>query len=100
MLFRSHMPRLAAYAGRLKEIPFDFDDVLSAIAPRTLYINAPLRDSNFRWRSVARIVEGVRPRWAGRPGGLVLEQPDEPHRFPPGQRERAFRLLGVEARDR
>jgi pimeloyl-ACP methyl ester carboxylesterase len=95
-----YMPRLAAYAGRLKEIPFDFDDVLSAIAPRTLYINAPLRDSNFRWRSVARIVEGVRPRWAGRPGGLVLEQPDVPHRFPPEQRERAFRLLGVEARDR
>ena len=95
-----YMPRLAAYAGRLGEIPFDFDDVLSAIAPRPLYINAPLRDSNFRWRSVARIVEGVRPRWAVRPEALVLEQPDVPHRFPPGQRGRAFRLLGALERGR
>ena len=90
-----YMPRLAAYAGRLADIPFDFDDVLSAIAPRTLYINAPLQDSNFRWRSVARIVEGVRPRWAARPEALLLEQPDVPHQFPPLQRRRALEWLSI-----
>ena len=90
-----YMPRLAAYAGRLGEIPFDFDDVLSAIAPRPLYINAPKGDSNFRWRSVARIVDRVRPEWTGAPGNLVLEQPEEPHRFPPSQRSRAMDVLAA-----
>ena len=88
-----YMPRLASYAGRLGEIPFDFDDVLSAIAPRALYIHAPKGDSNFRWRSVERVVGKARPAWAAAPGILVLDQPDGPHRFPPVQRARALKVL-------
>ena len=88
-----YMPRLAGYAGRLGEIPFDFDDVLAAVAPRVLYVHAPKGDSNFRWESVARVVARARPGWADAPGNLALEQPDGPHRFPPAQRARALAML-------
>src|SRR5262245_37376 len=57
-----YMPRLASYAGRLNEIPFDFHELIGALAPRKVLVNAPLGDTNFRWRSVddvARAASGV-----------------------------------------
>ena len=45
-----YMPRLAGYRGRLKEIPFDFHEMIGALAPRHVLIIAPLKDSNFRAR--------------------------------------------------
>ena len=47
-----YMPRLADYRGRLADIPFDFHELIAALAPRPVFINAPLRDANFRWQSV------------------------------------------------
>jgi len=90
-----YMPRLAAYAGRLNELPFDFPDVLAAIAPRAVFVNAPLHDENFRWRSVDGVVERVKPLYtrAGCPGRLVVVHPDSPHRFPPEIREMAYDFM-------
>ncbi|MBP85926.1 MAG: pectic acid lyase [Planctomycetaceae bacterium] len=47
-----YMPRLSDYRGKLEEIPYDFHELLGALAPRPLFVNAPLHDSNFRWKSV------------------------------------------------
>ena len=92
-----YMPRLAAWQGRLDQLPFDFSDVLAAIAPRHVFVNAPLRDSNFRWDSVDRAVESARNRVqkAGVMGGfnVVVRHPDAPHQFPPALREEAYRQL-------
>ncbi len=90
-----YMPRLAAYQRRLSELPFDFPDVLAAIAPRAVFVNAPLQDSNFRWRSVDRVVATVRPQYeaAGRTDRLVVVHPDTPHRFPPETRQAAYRFI-------
>ena len=99
-----YMPRLAAYQGRLAEIPFDFPDVLEAIAPRAVFINAPLGDTNFRWQSVDRVVTSVRPTFAALDrtisasalsAGEILQvrHPDSPHRFPPELRVEAYEFL-------
>ncbi len=87
-----YMPRLANYAGRLQEIPFDFHEMIAALAPRGLFVNAPLRDANFRWRSVDRVVAAARPvhRLLGSEGDLVVEHPDCEHDFPTAQREQAY----------
>jgi hypothetical protein len=89
------MPGLLAYRGRLQDLPFDFTDVLGAIAPRTVFVNAPKGDSNFRWKSVDRVVESVRPLWPTpaqqQPPEVV--HPDCPHRFPPEQRQQAYAIL-------
>lgn len=90
-----YMPRLAAYRGRLAELPFDFPQILAGIAPSRVFVNAPLGDSNFRWRSVDRVVTEARAlaAKAGVTARIDVAHPDEPHRFPPAQREQAYRLL-------
>jgi dienelactone hydrolase len=50
-----YMSKLAGYRGRLEEIPFDFHELIAALAPRVCFISAPLRDSNFKWDSVDRV---------------------------------------------
>lgn len=91
-----YMPRLAAYRGRLGEVPFDFPDVLAAIAPRAVFVSAPVGDTNFRWRSVARIAAAAGPRFP--PGALVVEHPEAGHRFPPEVRRRAYEFLAARLR--
>jgi dienelactone hydrolase len=43
-----YMPRIASiYHNSPKELPFDFPDILAVIAPRAIFVNAPVSDSNF-----------------------------------------------------
>jgi len=90
-----YLPKLAEYRGRLAEIPFDFHELLGALAPRPVFINAPLGDSNFQWRSVDEIVKAAAPVYAlyGAQKQLHVEHPDSGHDFPEAVRERAYRLL-------
>ncbi len=55
-----YMPKLAGYRGRLKEIPFDFHEMIGALAPRHVLIIAPIKDHNFRAESVDRIVASAK----------------------------------------
>ncbi len=90
-----YMPRLAAYRGRLAEIPFDFSELIGALAPRPVYINAPLGDSNFQWRSVDEMAAAASEVYQlyGVPSNLTVEHPDTKHDFPEAQREQAYQLL-------
>jgi len=90
-----YMPRLLAYAGRLADIPFDFAEIIAALAPRPCFISAPLRDSNFRWQSVDRIAAAARPVYAllGAPDALTVTHPDSEHDFPDAVRQQAYALL-------
>jgi len=90
-----YMPRLAKYAGKLDEIPFDFDGLLAALAPRRVHISAPLKDGNFRWQSVDRVVANAREVFAqhGAAEAITVEHPDCPHDFPEEVRLRAYAIL-------
>lgn len=90
-----YMPRLASYAGRLQEIPFDFGELLAALAPRPVLISAPLGDANFHADSVDRLVAAARPVFELLGHGEALEvlHPEGPHDFPDASRERAYALL-------
>ncbi|WP_435017942.1 alpha/beta hydrolase family protein [Tundrisphaera sp. TA3] len=95
-----YMPRLADYRGRLAEIPFDFSELIGALAPRPVLIVAPVGDSNFRADSVDRVVAAARPVFAlyGRPGNLQVEHPEGGHDFPPAMREAAYQLFDATLR--
>lgn len=87
-----YMPRIAtAYASDPKQVPFDFTDVLTAIAPRRLFINAPLHDDNFEVSGVDDVVNAVRPLFPA--GTLVVEHPDSGHTFPVPIRTKAYEFL-------
>jgi hypothetical protein len=90
-----YMPHLSDYRGRLEEIPFDFPELLGALAPRPLLVNAPLHDSNFRWQSVDNCAAAARPiyKLLGNEHGLVIEHPDCDHNFPDEMREAAYELI-------
>jgi dienelactone hydrolase len=86
-----YMPRLAGYKVRLAAIPFDFHEMVGALAPRHVLIIAPTKDSNFRADSVDRIAAAARPvfKLHGYGGRLRVEHPDCGHDFPPEMREAA-----------
>ena len=90
-----YMPRLLNYAGRLTDIPFDFHEILGALAPRPVFVSAPLRDSNFQWSSVDRVVASARDVYAlfNAATRLTVAHPDSEHDFPDAQRETAYRLF-------
>lgn len=91
-----YMPGIAgAYGCDPLRMPFDFTEVLGAIAPRPVFINAPARDDNFELSGVWDCVQAARPVYAllGSPDALVIETPDAGHAFPGDVRERAYRWL-------
>ncbi|MSR59070.1 MAG: hypothetical protein EXS05_15740 [Planctomycetaceae bacterium] len=90
-----YMPRLLEYRDRLQEIPFDFHEMVGALAPRYCFINAPLDDDNFKWRSVDQIGQAAAQvyRLESVPERLRIEHPDCPHDFLPAMRELAYQLF-------
>jgi dienelactone hydrolase len=90
-----YMPRLAGYRGRLPEIPFDFHELIGALAPRHVLIVAPLKDHNFRTESVDRVAAAASRIYAlyGHPERLKVQHPDCAHDFPQEMREVAYKLF-------
>ena len=90
-----YMLRLANYAGHLQDLPFDFHELIGALAPRVCFISAPLGDTNFKWRSVDEIAKVARPVYElyGAPQHLQIVHPDCGHLFPVETRDKAYRLL-------
>jgi hypothetical protein len=90
-----YMRKLADYKGRLAEIPFDFHEMIGALAPRHVLLVAPKKDTNFRADSVDRIAAAARPVYAlyGHRDRLRVEHPDCGHDFPQAMREEAYKLF-------
>ena len=95
-----YMPKLLAYQDRLPEIPFDFHELIGALAPRPVFINAPLGDTNFKWRSVDEVVKSAKAvyRLYGAETNLKAEHPDCGHDFPLEIREETYNFLGEHLR--
>ena len=88
-----YMPRLRDY--NLVDIPFDFHDMVAALAPRPCFISAPLGDSNFKWRSVDAVVDTARKVYDLYGAGQALEvvHPDCAHDFPDAIRRQAYDFI-------
>jgi dienelactone hydrolase len=93
---RAYMPRIATDYGKdPRRMPFDFPEVLAAIAPRPVFINAPLHDSNFRSESVQKCVAAATQvyRLLGAEKSLVASYPDCEHDFPAAARQAAYAFI-------
>jgi dienelactone hydrolase len=100
-----YMPRLlSVYGLDPARVPFDFPELLGALAPRAVFVNAPKRDANFDVVGVELCVASARPVFEllGAGDRLRAVHPDTEHDFPPEIRESAYRfideILGGEAR--
>ncbi len=90
-----YMPRMSNYRGKLDQIPFDFTELLGALAPRHVFVNAPLHDGNFRAKSVDRCVAAAKPvyRLLDGTGNLVVRHPNCDHDFPDEMRQEAYATI-------
>lgn len=85
---KGYMPRIATVYGKSPaRMPFDFGDVLAAIAPRPIFVNAPLGDANFDYTGADDCV-----RQSGH-AAIEVAHPDCEHDFPPEVRARAYEFL-------
>lgn len=94
---KRYMPLIAEKYGKdPAQMPFDFPDLLSSLAPRPLFINAPLRDSNFEVTGVkdcVKIAESVYSRVFKAKNSLMAVYPDAGHEFPSEIRKQAWSFL-------
>jgi hypothetical protein len=78
-----YMPKLGGM--RPADIPFDFHELTGALAPRAFFVNAPVGDGNFKWRSVDRVTAAAARIYQlfGVPNLIRVVHPDAGHDFPP-----------------
>jgi len=91
-----YMPRIATvYDKDPARMPFDFTEILAALAPRPVFINAPLYDDNFEVSGVWDCVEAAQPVYALFQASAHLKavHPDCGHDFPPEVREAAYAFV-------
>jgi hypothetical protein len=77
------------------KFPFDFDDVITAIAPRSFFSVSPLRDANFDVKGVKKGIEIVTEvyRTLGAEDKLQVRYPDAEHDFPVESRIEAYSYI-------
>jgi hypothetical protein len=90
------MPRIVTDYGLSPDrMPFDFTEVIAAIAPRSVFIVAPVHDDNFAVDGVREAVAAARPIYTllGQSSQLRVAYPDAGHDFPNSARHDAYAFL-------
>lgn len=90
-----YMPRIRTHYPTPERMPFDFHEVVAALAPRAFLASAPVRDSNFEVSGVRDVMAAARPVYELFRHGDRLEAlyPECEHDWPPAARETAYRFL-------
>jgi len=90
------MPRIETVYGKdPQRVPLDCPEVLGAIAPRHLYVHAPIGDNNFRLESVQRCVAAASRVYGllGAADRIVAVYPPGGHGYPEEDRELSYRFI-------
>ena len=91
-----YMPAIASVYGKdPARMPFDFPGVLAALAPRPLFVNAPLHDANFDVSGVRDCLDTDRHVYGlyGAVEKLAAVHPDAEHDFPDEVRRQAYSFV-------
>ncbi len=93
---RGYMPRIAERYGKdPKQMPFDFTELVAALAPRPFFTNSPTGDANFEKSGVDDCIKAAEPVYAlfDSRENLVAVHPNCGHSFPPEIRRMAYVFL-------
>jgi len=91
-----YMPRIETlYQNQPDQVPFDFPELVAALAPRAFFTNSPLRDDNFDVQGVRDCIAAAAPIYTllGHPERLRAAYPDAGHDFPDETRTTAYQFL-------
>jgi pimeloyl-ACP methyl ester carboxylesterase len=94
---RGLMPRLGFFIGRESQIPYDFDEVLAAIAPRPALVVQPSLDRDATPADVRAAVEAAKKVYAlyGAAAKLELKEPWDYNRLPEKTQDEAIAWMGT-----
>lgn len=96
-LFRDKdiLPNLGIYEGHEASIPYDYDDLIAAIAPRPVYIVSPTLDRSTTPADVHNAVEHARKIFAlyNASDKLAIDEPWDYSRLPDPIQERAINWM-------
>lgn len=87
---------VSRFGGRAECLPWDFDELLAALAPRGLFVSAPVHDDNFNLEGVRECLTTATSFYqtCRHPDHLASVFPDCGHDFPPEARNAAYCFLG------
>ncbi len=91
-----YMPRIESeFNCSPRLMPFNFPEVLAAIAPRSIFVCAPKYDANFAVKGVQVCQASVEPlfKLLAAESNLRFEYPDAEHDFPDQTRQQAYAWL-------
>jgi pimeloyl-ACP methyl ester carboxylesterase len=91
-----YMPRLRdVYNLDPDVVPFDFYEVVAALAPRPFFSSSPLHDENFDVNGVKKAIPAAEEiyRLLEASDRLQVRSPDVGHAFPAEVREEAYRFI-------
>ncbi|MEX1039052.1 MAG: alpha/beta fold hydrolase [Pirellulaceae bacterium] len=97
-----YMPKIRdVYGSDPDRMPFDFYEVIAALAPRPFFSNSPVSDENFDVAGVRKGISEARKVYdlLGVGDQLILKTPDCGHDFPEEMREAAYRLFDATLRN-
>ncbi len=77
------------------KVPFDFYELVAALAPAAFFSNSPLHDHNFDWRGVEKAAPKIRAIYElhNVPEKLRIAYPNAQHDFPTPIREESYEFL-------
>jgi dienelactone hydrolase len=96
-----YMPAIAErYSSDPNVVPFDFPELIAALAPRGFFSNSPLHDDNFDCEGVRETIASANFIYEllGQRDNLKVVYPDSAHDFPPEVREQAYRFIAERLR--
>ncbi len=91
-----YMPRIRdTYGSDPGQMPFDFHEVLAALAPRPVFVNAPLHDDNFDVAGVRKVMDSVSQVYDLRNAteNVTAVYPEAEHDFPAEVRQQVYAWL-------
>jgi cephalosporin-C deacetylase-like acetyl esterase len=95
--FREHdlLPRMGAFAGKETRLPYDFDELIAAIAPRPVYVLSAQFDRDASPADVKKAVEQARKAYGlyNAADNLKLDEPWDYNRLPLGTQDRAIQWM-------
>ncbi|MER3416143.1 MAG: acetylxylan esterase [Gemmataceae bacterium] len=93
---KGYMPRIrTVYELKPEKMPFEFTEVIAALAPRAVLAIAPVRDSNFAVEGVRECIAAAKPVYEllGAGQKLAAHYPEAGHEFPAAARQVAYSWL-------
>jgi pimeloyl-ACP methyl ester carboxylesterase len=96
--FREHdlLPRMGAFAGKEAQLPYDYDELIAALAPRPVYVLSPQFDRDATPADVKLAVEQAKKVYGLYKAAdkVLLDEPWDYNRLPLATQDRVIKWMG------